>query len=131
MLDGSGEMTPPCGVPAIVRVHCSSSSTPAASHCRSSTRVRTLGEVYGRSMAATSFALAMLVVAAAMALILGIVGSYGVIAYAVTQGRREIGIRAALGASRRELQAKFVRHGVMSRWRASRAVSRERRRSRS
>ena len=63
--------------------------------------------------AATSFALVMLVIAAAMALILGIVGIYGVIAYAVTQRRREIGIRAALGASRHELEAMFVRHGVM------------------
>ena len=77
------------------------------------TRVRTLGDVYGRSMAATSFALVMLVIAAAMALLLGIVGIYGVIAYAVTQRRREIGIRAALGASRHELAAMFVRHGVM------------------
>ncbi len=76
------------------------------------TRVRTLGDVYGRSLAATSFALVMLVIAAAMALLLGIVGIYGVIAYAVTQRRREIGIRAALGASRRELEALFVRRGV-------------------
>jgi hypothetical protein len=68
---------------------------------------------YARSMAATSFALVMLVIAAAMALILGIVGIYGVIAYAVTQRQREIGIRAALGASRRELEAMFVRHGLV------------------
>ena len=77
------------------------------------TRVRTLGDVYGRSMAATSFALVMLVIAAAIALLLGIVGIYGVIAYAVTQRRREIGIRAALGASRRALEAMFVRQGVL------------------
>jgi putative ABC transport system permease protein len=76
------------------------------------TRVRTLGDVYKSSMAATSFALVMLVIAAAMALILGIVGIYGAIAYDVTQRKREIGIRAALGASRHELQAMFVRHGV-------------------
>ena len=49
------------------------------------TRVRTLGDVYGRSLAATSFALVMLLIAAAMALVLGIIGIYGVIAYAVTQ----------------------------------------------
>jgi len=76
------------------------------------TRVRTLGDVYGRSMAATSFALVMLAISAAIALVLGIVGIYGVIAYAVTQRTREIGIRAALGASRRELEAMFVRRGV-------------------
>jgi putative ABC transport system permease protein len=75
-------------------------------------RVRTLGDVYGRSLAATSFALVMLAIAAAMALVLGIIGIYGVIAYAVTQRTREIGIRAALGASRRELEAMFVRRGV-------------------
>jgi len=63
-------------------------------------------------MAATSFALIMLVIAAAIALVLGIVGIYGVIAYAVTQRRREIGIRVALGASRRDISAMFVRHGV-------------------
>src|SRR5262249_14821647 len=76
------------------------------------TRVRTLGDVYGRSLAATSFALVMLAIAAAMALLLGVIGIYGVIAYAVTQRTREIGIRAALGASRRELEAMFVRSGV-------------------
>jgi ABC-type antimicrobial peptide transport system permease subunit len=76
------------------------------------TRVRTLGDVYERSMAATSFALVMLLIAAVMALILGIIGIYGVIACAVTQRRREIGIRAALGAPRHELAAMFVRQGV-------------------
>jgi predicted permease len=76
------------------------------------TRVRTLGEVYGRSLATTSFALVMLATAAAMALVLGVIGIYGVIAQAVAQRRREIGIRTALGASRRELQAMFVRRGL-------------------
>jgi putative ABC transport system permease protein len=76
------------------------------------TRVRTLGDVYGRSLAVTSFVLVMLVVAAAMALLLGMIGIYGVIGYAVRQRRREIGIRAALGASRREIEAMFVGRGV-------------------
>jgi len=77
------------------------------------TRVRTLGDVYRRTLAATSFALVMLAIAAAAALVLGLVGIYGVIAYAVTQRTREIGIRAALGASRREIESMFVRQGVM------------------
>ncbi|HEX6654975.1 MAG TPA: ABC transporter permease [Candidatus Limnocylindria bacterium] len=76
------------------------------------TRVRTLGDVYGRSLAATSFALMTLAVAAAMALVLGVVGIYGAIAYAVAQRTREIGIRAALGATRREIEAMFVRRGL-------------------
>jgi predicted permease len=77
------------------------------------TRVRTLGDVYEHSMATTSFALVMLAIAAAMALFLGIIGIYGVIACAVTQRRREIGIRIALGASSREVKHMFLRHGVM------------------
>ena len=76
------------------------------------TRVRTLGDVYDRSMANTSFTLVMLAIAATMALCLGVVGIYGVVAYAVTQRRREIGIRVALGASHREVKRLFVRRGV-------------------
>src|SRR4030095_8552115 len=63
-------------------------------------------------LARTSFTLVMLTIAASMALLLGVVGIYGVISYAVSQRRREIGIRAALGAQQGELKRMFVRHGL-------------------
>lgn len=76
--------------------------------------VSTMEEIYDRhpSLARTSFTLVMLAIAGAMALMLGIIGIYGVIAYAVSQRRREIGIRLALGAQQGELRRMFVRHGV-------------------
>jgi putative ABC transport system permease protein len=54
----------------------------------------------------------MLAIAGAMALLLGLVGIYGVIAYSVSQRRREIGIRLALGAEPANLKRVFVRHGL-------------------
>src|SRR5262249_24444893 len=64
------------------------------------------------SLAATSFTLVMLEIAGAMALILGLIGIYGVISYAVSQRKREIGIRLALGAQQSELKRLFVLKGL-------------------
>jgi putative ABC transport system permease protein len=74
--------------------------------------VRTLDDIRAESMAQTSFALTMLVIAAVMALLLGVVGLYGVIAYISAQRTREIGIRMALGAQRGDVSRLFVRHGL-------------------
>ncbi len=74
--------------------------------------VRTVTEIYAKSMARTSFILIMLAIAAAMALLLGVVGIYGVISYSVAQRTREIGIRMALGAEQSRIRRMFVRHGL-------------------
>jgi predicted permease len=74
---------------------------------------QTMQFVYERSLARTSFTMVMLALAGAMALLIGVVGIYGVVSYAVSQRTREIGIRMALGARREELTAMFVRHGLL------------------
>lgn len=76
-------------------------------------RVQTLEEIYDQSMAETSFALVILGIAASVTLLLGLVGIYGVIAYIVSQHRREVGIRMALGAHSAEVQRMFVTRGLL------------------
>lgn len=74
---------------------------------------KTIGGLYTKSMARTSFTLVLLSVAGAMTLLLGIIGLYGVIAYAISQHTREIGIRMALGAQRAALTRMYIREGLL------------------
>jgi ABC-type antimicrobial peptide transport system permease subunit len=78
-------------------------------------QVGTLEQIYRNhsSMKRSSFSLALLGIAGAMALLLSIVGIYGVLAYAVTQREREVGIRVALGAEPRTVKRMFVYRGLI------------------
>jgi predicted permease len=73
----------------------------------------TMEQIAGRSMARTSFALVMLATAGGMALLLGIIGICGVVAYTVAQRRREVGIRLALGAEPAAVKRMFLRQGAV------------------
>ena len=74
--------------------------------------VRTMGDVYGKSVARTSFTLVMLGIAGAMALALGVIGIYGVISFTVSQRKREFGIRLALGAQGGDVVQMVLRQGA-------------------
>ena len=74
--------------------------------------VRTMQEVYDKSVARTSFTLLMLGIAGAMALALGIIGIYGVMSYTVSERKREIGIRLALGAQDGDVLQMVLRQGT-------------------
>jgi ABC-type antimicrobial peptide transport system permease subunit len=66
-------------------------------------RMATAEERYGASIARRSFAMTLIAGFAAIALLLGTVGMYGVLSYTVAQRRQEFGIRIALGAGERRV----------------------------
>lgn len=75
-------------------------------------QVRPLDSYLGDSLALRRYLVALLAVAAGVALLLAAVGVYGVVGYDVTLGRRELSIRAALGAGRRRLLGSIVGHSL-------------------
>jgi len=74
--------------------------------------VQTLSDLIALSMAETSFSALLLGLSAGVALILGLVGVYGVISYSVSQRSRELGMRIALGASSSDIVAMVLRQAL-------------------
>jgi ABC-type antimicrobial peptide transport system permease subunit len=74
--------------------------------------VETMERVVGSSLARTSFTMLLLAVAAAMALLLSVVGIFGVISYVVGQRRSEIGVRIALGARASQVSGLIVGQAI-------------------
>ena len=105
---------------AVVRT--SAASGPLASSLRTAvdgvdasvplTTMRTMEEIVAGSIAQASFTMTLLAIAAGIAVVLGVVGLYGVISYIVTQRTAEIGIRLALGARPLEVAALVLRQGL-------------------
>jgi predicted permease len=103
-------------------VRCAGAATALAPALRSAidrvdasvplTTTRTMEDLVAGTIAQTSFTMTLLIIAAGIALVLGVVGLYGVISYIVTQRTVEIGIRVALGATPGELSAMILRQGL-------------------
>jgi predicted permease len=77
-------------------------------------RARTIAEDIGEALYPTRLAATVLAVSGLFGLLLSVVGLYGVVSYSAAQRMREIGIRCALGAERRDLLALLLRDAVVA-----------------
>jgi ABC-type antimicrobial peptide transport system permease subunit len=96
------------GVPALLRA-----AIRDADPLQPVSRIRSFDEIVGQSMAARRFNTWMVALFALTALVLAAVGTYGVMAYAVTSRTRELGLRAALGAGPRDLIRMVLGQGLL------------------
>jgi predicted permease len=74
--------------------------------------VQTMGGRMSRSLASQRFSTVMLGAFAIFALVLAVVGVYGVMSHLVAQGAHDIGVRMALGAERSHILRMVLRHGL-------------------
>jgi predicted permease len=74
--------------------------------------VSTMQQRFDNSLARRRFTMLVLTIFASISLGLGVIGIYGLIAYLVGQGNREVGIRLALGATPRNIVTLIVRGGM-------------------
>jgi putative ABC transport system permease protein len=75
--------------------------------------IRTMGDRVSESLSPQRFSMLLLVAFAGLALLLAVVGIYGVMSYSVSRRTQEIGIRVALGARRKDVLMLVVRQGLL------------------